>query len=89
MKRKVSMDSSLDVICKSIQEICMVMREAHLVKVDKGETKQDISATFAALKAIPKLSRQTLIVAYDIFTFEPTKSWGFLEMSPKERVCSL
>ena len=56
-KRKTSMASSLDVICKSIQEIHTGMREAHLVKVDKAETKQDILAAFEALKAIPGLSR--------------------------------
>ena len=56
-KRKTSMASSLDVICESRQEIRTGMREAHLVKVDKAETKQDILAAFVALKAIPRLSQ--------------------------------
>ena len=62
------MVSSLDVICESIQDIWEGMRGSQIVKVDKGETKQDISATFVALKAIPRLSQQTMIVAYDTFT---------------------
>ena len=77
-KRNASMASSLDVICESIQDICTGMKEAHTIKVDKGETKQDIMATFAALKAIPRVSQETLVVAYDTFTSEPTKAWGFL-----------
>ena len=79
------MASSLDVIWEGIQDIQECMRESQIVKVDKGEMKQDVSATFAALKAIPGLSRQTMIVAYDTFTSEPTKAWGFLEMSPEEK----
>ena len=79
------MASSLDFICESIQDIRTGMKEAHTVKVDKGETKQDITAAFAALKAIPGVSQQTLIVAYDTFTSEPTKAWGFLQMSVEDR----
>ena len=84
-KRKASMASSWDVICESIQEIRTSMKEAHLVKVDKGETKEDIAAAFAALKAIPRVSRETLIVAYDSFTSEPTKAWEFLQMSTEDK----
>lgn len=84
-KRKASMASSLDVIYESIQDIRTGMKEAHTVKVDKGETKQDIMATFAALKAIPRVSQETLVVAYDTFTSEPTKAWGFLQMSVEDR----
>ena len=85
MKRKASMTTSLDVICESIQDIRTSMWEAHLVKVDKAETKKDTAAAFGALKAVPRLSRQPLNVAYDTFTSEPTNTWGFLEMSAEEK----
>ena len=76
--KKPSMDTCLDVICKSIQNIDRGMTKVHNINVDKREVNQDISSTYAALKAMPKITRETLTVVYDFFTSEPIKAWGFV-----------
>lgn len=76
-RKKPSMASSLEIICETIQNIDRGM--------SKREVKHDISSAFAALKAMPGVSRGTLIVAYDFFSSEPTKAWAFLEMTTEER----
>ena len=61
------------------------MTKAHNVNVDKRQEKHDISSAFTALKAMPGVNRETLIVAYDFFSSEPTKAWAFVEMTAEER----
>ena len=80
------MTTCLDAICESIHNIDEGMGRAHNVNVDKRGKKRDISSAYAALKAMPELSPQTIIVAYDYFTSEPTKAWVFVEMTEEERV---
>ena len=61
------------------------MTKAHNINLDKRQDKQDISTAYAALKAMPGVSKETLVVAYDHFTSEPTKAWGFIQMTEEER----
>ena len=61
------------------------MTRAHNINVDKRENKKDISNAYAALKAMPRLSQETLIVPYDVFTSDATKAWAFVEMIVEER----
>ena len=84
-RMKPSMTTCLDVICESILNIDQGMNKDHNINVDKREVKQDISSAYPALKAMPRLSRETLIVAYEFFTSKPMKSWGFIEMTEQER----
>ena len=84
-RKKPSMANCLDVICESIQNIDRGMTKGHSINVDKREEKHDMSSAYVALKAMPKITQETMIVAYEFFTSEPTKAWAFIGMIEEER----
>ena len=79
------MAASLDVISGSIQRIEEGMKMPHTIRVDKDDIRTDASNLFAALKAIPELSRETMTKASDTFMREPTMAIWFLEMDAEAR----
>ena len=84
-RKKPSMANCLDVICESIQNIDRGMTKGHSINVDKREEKHDMSSAYAALKAMPKITQETMIVAYDFFTSKATKAQAFIGMTEQER----
>ena len=84
-RRKASTAASLDVIFGSIQRIEEGMKIPHTIRVDKDDIKIDASNLFCALKAIPRLSRDTMTKASDTFMHEPTMAIWFLDMDVQAR----
>ena len=79
------MAASLDVISESIYEIREGIKQAHTIRFDKEDTKKEAADLFAALKAIPGISQQTMTIASDNFMQEPTRAIWFLEMDDAAR----
>ena len=84
-RRKASMAASLDVISESIYEIREGIKQSHTIRFDKEDTKKEVVDLFFSLKAIPRISQQTMTIASDNFMQEPTRAIWFLEMDDAAR----
>ena len=79
-RKKASMATSLDTISENICEVRKGINRSHTIKFDKEDTKKEAADLFVALKAIPRISRETMTIASDTFMQEPTRAIWLLEM---------
>ena len=57
-----------------------------IVKVDKSEDDNILSAAYTSLKAVPELSRTIFVKVHDTFVLQHERAKGFLMMDEAERV---
>ena len=62
------------------------MSKPYIVKVDQEDFDSVVEKMYDALKAIPGLTKEVMIRAYDSFLVETTRAKGFLRMSVLERI---
>ena len=80
------MSTSLDVICETMKELKDGLGKPQIVKVDKSEEDNILSATYTALKVVPELSRAVFVKAHDTSVLQRERAKGFLLMDEAERV---
>lgn len=85
-RKKTSLSSSLDVICETMKELKDGLGKPQIVKVDKSEDDNILSAAYTALKAVPELSRAIFVKVHDTFMLQRERAKGFLMMDDAERV---
>jgi hypothetical protein len=85
-RKKASMAGSMDSVSEALNKIHEGMLKPYIIKVDQGESDSVAEKIYDALKAIPGLTEDTMIRAYDTFLVETARAKGFLRMDISERI---
>lgn len=85
-RKKTSLSTSLDVICETMKQLKDGLGKPQIVKVDKSEEDNVLSAAYTSLKVVPELSQAVFVKAHDTFVLQCERAKGFLMMDDVERV---
>lgn len=80
-RKKANMAGSMDSISEALNKIHEGMSKPYIVKVDQEDSDSVAEKMYDALKAIPGLTEEVMIRAYDSFLVETARAKGFLRMT--------